>query len=165
MSFMVLFDMISLKTKICLRRCFLACVFFVTTQSVIAQTYLGHNREEVLLSFPECQVVDKYETRVVLNCNGQRSLFYFQGEHKLCDLFATEMETASANDTLAKLSSNGFKLLDTRYVEPFLVSKHNNHQKFPAKVYTNGKLEYCFMPISLTGRTAELSSVIIRYHK
>ena len=138
---------------------------FLGVRIVMAQSYLGHNREEVLLSFPDCQVADKYETKVVLNCNGERSVFYFQGEHKLCDLYATEMQTDRANDTLKKVSLSGFKLLETKYVEPFLVSKHNNHQKFPAKVYSNGKMEYCFMPISLTGRTAEMSSVIIRFHK
>jgi len=130
-----------------------------------AQTYLGHNREEILLSFPQCTVADKYATMVVFNCDGQRSVFYFQGEHELCDLYAAEMDADKANDTLKKVEANGFKLIETKYVEPFLVSKRNNHQKFPAKVYSNGKIEYCFMPISLTGRTAELSSVIIRLPK
>ena len=127
-----------------------------------SQNYLGHNREEILLSFPECQVADKYETEVVLNCNGQRSVFYFQAEHKLCDLYAVEMDANKANDTLNKVTANGFKLITTKYVEPFMVNKKNNHQKFPARIYSNGKVEYCFMPISLTGRTAELNSVIIR---
>jgi hypothetical protein len=133
--------------------------------SATAQNYLGHNREEILLSFPKCTVADKYETMVVFNCDGQRSVFYFQGEHALCDLYAAEMDAQSANDTLKKVEANGFKLIETKYVEPFLVSKRNNHQKFPAKVYSNGKVEYCFMPISLTGRTAELSTVIIRLPK
>jgi hypothetical protein len=130
-----------------------------------AQNYLGHNREEILLSFPHCTVADKYDKMVVLNCDGQRQVFYFQAEHELCDLYAAEMDPDRANDTLKKVEANGFKLVETKYVEPFLVSKHNNHQKFPAKVYSNGKVEYCFMPISLTGRTAELSSVIIRLPK
>ena len=137
--------------------------FYINPAS--AQNYLGHNREEILLSFPQCTVADKYQTTVVFNCNGQRSVFYFQAEHELCDLYAAEMDASQANDTLQKVIKNGFKLIETRYVEPFLVSKHNNHQKFPARVYSNGKVEYCFMPISLTGRTAELNSVIIRVPK
>ena len=128
----------------------------------IAQNYLGHNREEVLLSYSKCTVADKYEKMVVFNCEGQRSVFYFQGEHALCDLYAAEMDPGRANDTLQKVIKNGFKLIETKYVEPFLVSKHNNHQKFPAKVYAKGDVEYCFMPISLTGRTPEMTSVIIR---
>ena len=127
-----------------------------------SQNYLGHNREEILLSFPQCQVADKYETMVVLNCNGQRMVFYFQAEHALCDLYAVEMDNDKAADTLKYVMAKGFKLIDTRYVEPFMVNKKNNHQKFPTKIYSNGKVEYCFMPISLTGRTADMNSVIIR---
>ena len=140
-------------------------ILMVIFETGFAQNYLGHNKEEILLSFPECQVADKYEPMIVLNCNGQRAVFYFQGEHGLCDLYAAEMDANSANDTLKKVAQIGFKLIETRYLEPFLVSKHNNHQKFPARVYSNGKVEYCFMPVSLTGRTAEMNSVIIRYPK
>ena len=140
----------------------LALILAFSYQFTTAQTYLGHNREEILLSCQQCTVADKYQTMVVFNCSGQRSVFYFQAEHELCDLYATEMDANRANDTLQKVAKNGFRLIETRYVEPFLVSKHNNHQKFPARVYSNGKVEYCFMPISLTGRTAELNSVIIR---
>ena len=144
---------------------FLTIVLALNWNYAAAQNYLGHNREEILLSFPQCTVADKYETMVVFNCDGQRSVFYFQGQHALCDLYAAEMDQSRASDTLKSVEANGFKLIETRYVEPFLVSKHNNHQKFPAKVYSNGKVEYCFMPISLTGRTADLSSVIIRLPK
>jgi hypothetical protein len=101
----------------------------------------------------------------VFNCNGNRAVFYFEGANALCDLYAAEMPPAAANDTLQAILSNGYKLLETRYVEPFMISKKNNHQKFPARVYTNGKTEYCFMPISLTGRTAELSTVIVMLPK
>ena len=135
------------------------------SKTCFSQTYLGHNREEVLLSFPQCTVADKYETMVVFNCNGQRSVFYFQAEHQLCDLYAAEMDAANVNDTIKKVAANGYKLTGTKYVEPFLVSKHNNHQKFPARVYSNGKVEYCFMPVSLTGRTAELNTIIVRSPK
>lgn len=134
-------------------------------QTSSAQNYLGHNREEVLLSFPQCTVADKYEKMVVFNCQGQRAVFYFQAEHNLCDLYATEMDASRATDTLEAVKKQGYKLVETRYVEPFLVSKHNNHQKFPARVYSNGKTEYCFMPVSLTGRTAELNSVIVKRPK
>ena len=140
-------------------------VLVFCAQAAFAQNYLGHNREEVLLSFPQCTVADKYETMVVFNCSGQRSVFYFQAENKLCDLYAAEMDASRANDTLQSVQKNGYKLLETRYVEPFLVSKKNNHQKFPARVYSNGKYEYCFMPISLTGKTAELNTVIVRQMK
>ena len=132
------------------------------SQACFAQTYLGHNREEVLLSFPQCTVADKYETMVVFNCNGQRSVFYFQAEHQLCDLYAAEMDASNVNDTIKKVASTGFKLIENKYVEPFLVSKHNNHQKFPARIYSDGKVEYCFMPVSLTGRTAELNTIIVK---
>ena len=134
-------------------------------KTALSQTYLGHNREEVLLSFPQCTVADKYEKMVVFNCSGQRAVFYFQAEHELCDLYAAEMDASRANDTLQKVMKHGYKLVETKYVEPFLVSKHNNHQKFPAKVYSNGKVEYCFMPISLTGRTPELNTVIVKTPK
>ena len=131
----------------------------------VAQTYLGHNREEVLLSYQKCTAVDKYDRMVVFNCNGNRSVFYFQAVNALCDLYAAEMPPGAANDTLQSLLKNGYKLLETRHVEPFLESKKNNHQKFPARVYSNGKVEYCFMPISLTGRTAELNTIIVMLPK
>jgi len=140
-------------------------ILTLCAQTAFSQNYLGHNREEVLLSFPQCTVADKYDKMVVLNCSGQRSVFYFQGEHALCDLYAAEMDASRANDTLQTVIKKGFKLIETKYIEPFLVSKHNNHQKFPAKVYSNGLVEYCFMPVSLTGRTAEMNSVIVRKPK
>ncbi len=146
-------------------RIWLFPVLLLILKTGASQNYLGHNREEILLSFPQCMVADKYDKMVVLNCDGQRQVFYFQGEHDLCDLYAAEMNSDRANDTLKKVEANGFKLIETKYVEPFLVSKHNKGQKFPARVYSNGKIEYCFMPISLTGRTAEFSSVIIRLPK
>jgi hypothetical protein len=146
-------------------RYYLLPIFFLFIKTATAQTYLGHNREEILLSFPQCTVADKYEKMVVFNCTGQRSVFYFEGEHALCDLYATEMDASRANDTLEAVKKDGFKLVETKFVEPFLLSKHNNHQKFPARIYSNGKVEYCFMPVSLTGRTAELNSVIVKAAK
>ena len=140
-------------------------ILALSFKTSIAQTYLGHNREEVLLSYEKCTAVDKYDRMVVFNCSGNRSVFYFQGTNALCDLYAAEMPQNAANDTLQTIIKNGYKLLETRYVEPFMVSKKNNHQKFPARVYSNGKIEYCFMPISLTGRTAELSTVVVRLPK
>ena len=159
--------MITVKPAFCITtltslRYWLAVILTLLCTVGFSQNYLGHNREEILLSFPECQVADKYETMVVFNCNGQRSVFYFQAEHQLCDLYASEMDNDKAADTLKYVIAKGFKLIETRYVEPFMVNKKNNHQKFPAKIYSNGKVEYCFMPISLTGRTAEMNSVIIR---
>ncbi len=130
-----------------------------------AQTYLGHNREEILLSFPQCTVADKYDKMVVFNCEGKRSVFYFQAENSLCDLYAAEMDAPQVNDSLQSVIKRGYKLIATRYVEPFLLSKHNNHQKFPARIYSNGKTEYCFMPISLTGRTADLNTIIVKQAK
>ena len=143
----------------------LLSILALISKTSTAQTYLGHSREEVLLSYQKCTAVDKYDRMVVFNCNGNRSVFYFQAANALCDLYATEMPQPAANDTLQTLIKNGYTLLETRYVEPFLESKKNNHQKFPARVYSNGKVEYCIMPISLTGRTAELNTVVVRAPK
>jgi hypothetical protein len=130
-----------------------------------AQTYLNQTKDTIIKAFPQCTVADKYATMVVFNCNGQRSVFYFQGKDTICDLYATEMDASRANDTLQSVIKRGFKLAETKYVEPFLFNKKNNHQRFPARVYSNGEIEYCFMPVSLTGRTAEMNSVIVRLPK
>jgi hypothetical protein len=156
---------ICMPTKTQFNKLLLLSILALTFKTSAAQTYLGHNREEVLLSYAKCTAADKYDRMVVFNCNGQRSVFYFQGANALCDLYAAEMDQAAANDTLQAILKTGYQLLETRYVEPFLESKRNNHQKFPARVYSNGKTEYCFMPISLTGRTADLSTVIVRQPK
>jgi hypothetical protein len=140
-------------------------LFLLFPWAARAQNFLGHNKEELLLSYPQCTTTSNYAQMVVLNCAGRRSVYYFSGLHDLCDLYAWETDVQSATDTLNHIQKQGFKLLETRYVEPFLISKHNNHQKYPSRVYTNGKIEYCFMPISLTGRTAELNAIVVRYKK
>lgn len=135
---------------LCIRHCF-------------AQGFLDRNKEEITLSYPQCTVADNYDKMMVLSCNGLRTIFYFKNKNGLCDLYASEMDIKSAQDTLQSVIKDGFKLIETKYVESFLLIKKGTHQKFPSRVYSNGKVEYCFMPVSLNGRTADLNSVIIRF--
>ena len=72
------------------------------------------------------------------------------------------MYAQQAKDTLQYILSDGFIKLETRiYIEPFIMSRHSNHEKFPSIVYTNGTVQYCFMPVSLNGKTADLNAVIV----
>ena len=130
-----------------------------------AQGYLGQGKDSVKQAFHDCTALDDYPEMLVLSCSGLRSVFYFNGPNKACDMYATDIAPPNATIILNQLLSQGFKLSETKYVTPFLVSKHPVKEKFPAHVYSNGAMEYCFMPVSLSGKTAELNSIVIMYSK
>ena len=133
--------------------------------SASAQSLLGKSKQDITQIKKNCLAINNYPESLVFNCGGTKEYFYFQGKDTTCDLYARDMPPKLAQDTLQYLESKGFMKLETRYVEPFLVSKHSNHEKFPSRVYTDGTIQYCFMPVSLNGKTADLNAVIVMYHK
>ncbi len=139
---------------------FLSCRY-----SVFCQGYLGQPKDSILHKLPDCTAMDNYKEMLVLNCSGHKSIFYFTATDSICDMYAMDVSSENADAILKKMPAMGFTNSGTKYIEPFLVSKHSNHQKFPSRIYTNGKVQYCFMPVSLNGKTAELNSIIIRLVK
>ncbi len=133
--------------------------------SANAQSLLGKSKQDITQLKKNCLAINNYPESLVFNCGGTKEYFYFQGKDSTCDMYARDMLPKQAQDTLQYLESKNFMKLETKYVEPFLVSKHSNHEKFPSKVYTDGTIQYCFMPVSLNGKTADLNAVIVMYHK
>jgi hypothetical protein len=146
----------------------LLIVFFMVLcgqLSVYSQSLLGKSKQEVTQLKKNCLAINNYPESLVFNCSGTKEYFYFQGKDSTCDMYARDMLPRQAQDTIQYLEANKFMKLETRYMEPFLVSKHSNHEKFPSRIYTDGTIQYCFMPVSLNGKTADLNAVIVLYHK
>jgi hypothetical protein len=141
----------------------LALLVFITGYTN-AQALLGANKSSIKQLFPDCTAIDKYSSMLVINCAGVKNIFYFNAD-SVCDMYARDMDRTSANDTLQKLLTSGFTKTGVKYVEPFLVSKKSNHEKFPSQIYSNGTIQYCFMPVSLNGKSAETNAVIVMYPK
>lgn len=147
-----------------MKSCGIAMLLMLVYALAPAQ-YLGQTKKEVTEAKKNCLAIDKYATSIVFNCNGTKEYFYFQGRDTTCDLYARDLPAPRAKDTLNALTAAGFTQVGTRYVEPFLATKHGDHQKYPSKIYTDGKVEYCFMPVSINGKTADLNAVIVMYKK
>ena len=130
-----------------------------------SQGFLGQTRAQILLFAKDCDQEGNYTGSMAFKCEGRKILFYFSDKDSLCDLCATDMEPKTANDIQHQLADGGYHKVETKYLEPFLASKNTNHQKFPAQIYSNGKIEYCFMPVSLNGKSTELNAVITKYVK
>ena len=128
-----------------------------------AQSLLGKSRKEILALNENCTALNKYPGVVVFNCAGTKSIYYFTGKDSSCDMYARDLFAPEARDTLQFLISKGFKKTETKYVEPFLATKKGDHQKFPSQVYTDGLIQYCFMPVSMNGKTAESNAVIVMF--
>jgi hypothetical protein len=138
----------------------------ILSNAVFGQTFLGQSKSNILTSHKDCTALDNYAETLVFNCGGLRTIFYFKGADTICDMYATDLNIQNAKDVVQALLNNGFKLTETKYVFPFLVSqKHPAQEKFPAHVYSNGVLDYCIMPISLSGKTAEMNSMVVIYSK
>ncbi|MFI5140347.1 MAG: hypothetical protein ACHQIM_21185 [Sphingobacteriales bacterium] len=129
-----------------------------------SQGYLGQTRAQLLEFKKVCDMVGNYGSSLAFKCNGQKIFFYFSAD-STCDLYAADVNPKTANDTVQKLLANGFQKIETRYLEPFMVSKKTDHQRFPTRVYSNGKVECCIMPVSLNGKSTEQIAVITRYIK
>ena len=133
---------------------------------VFSQGQLGETKQQLLKAYKGCYTEGNYKEMLAFSCGGQKSIFYFNAKDSLCEMLALDIDVKSAADTVQKIMANGFQKGETKYVKPFLVSKKSsNTQKFPSHIYTNGKVRYCFMPISLDGKTAELNSLIVMYNK
>jgi hypothetical protein len=133
---------------------------------IMAQGHLGQDKATILKAYHDCTTMDNYPQMVVVSCGGLQTIFYFKkGADSTCDMYATDMYAQTANTTLQQLLQQGFKLTETKYVLPFLALKHSGKEKFPAHVYSNGTMDYCFIPVSLNGRTAELNSIVVVYSK
>lgn len=149
-----------MNTKLFLAVTFTGLVFFCRAQGLLGQT-----KEQVLQAHKQCDIVGNYGRMVAFKCDGRKQIFYFSVKDSTCDMVATDLDTKSANDTLQKLLLAGYKKAGTKYIEPFMVSKNSNHQKYPSRLYSNGTMQYCFMPVSLNGKSAELNAVIIMFDK
>ena len=130
-----------------------------------SQALLGQTKQAIAKINKDCLAIDNYPGAMVFNCGGIKQYYYFQAKDSTCDLYARDFPPKQAQDTADYLLSHGFMQLETRYVSPFIVSKHPSSQKFPSRVYTDGRIEYCFMPVSLNGKTANLNAVVVMYRK
>ncbi|HWB64006.1 MAG TPA: hypothetical protein VG603_10880 [Chitinophagales bacterium] len=141
---------------------FLVCFSF---GQVYAQTYLGLTKAQILALHKDCTQMDNYGESLVLNCYGSKTIYYFSGTEGGCDMYAFDVPQKNALDTVNKLLGLGFKNTETRYVEPFLKLGPNDHHKYPSHIYSDGKIQYCIMPVALSGKTANLNAIIIMYNK
>lgn len=130
-----------------------------------AQNYLGQRKTELMKLKGPCDIVGNYEKSLAFKCDNRKIVFYFSPIDSTCDLYAVDVESSTVNDTIQKLNRTGFKNTGTKYLEAFLVSRNPSHQKFPTQIYSNGKVQYCIMPVSLNGRSTEMNAVIIKYVK
>ncbi|MDB5283122.1 MAG: hypothetical protein JWO06_2197 [Bacteroidota bacterium] len=140
-------------------------LFLFLSYSGYSQGFLGQTKAQITEFAKSCDKEGNYDKMLAFKCDGRKLLFYFSGTDSTCDMCATDVESKIAAHMQTTLIDSGYKKTETRYLLPFLVSKKGNHQKFPAQIYSNGKVEYCFMPVSLNGKSAEENAVISRYIK
>jgi hypothetical protein len=129
------------------------------------QSLLGNPKATIFDIYKDCVPINRYQVVVMFNCANSKSIYYFNGPDSTCDMYVRDFRPGEAKDTIQFLLKQGFKKTETRYVESFLKLKHNDHQKFPSQVYSNDIIQYCFMPVSLNGKSAELNAVIVMYAK
>ena len=130
-----------------------------------SQGFLGQTKAQILVLTKDCDQEGNYSTMMAFKCGGRKLLFYFSANDSLCDMCVTDTDPKTASDMQKQLVAAGYRKEKTKYLLPYLPSKTSDHQKFPSQVYTNGKVEYYFMPVSMNGKSAELNAVITKYVK